>query len=523
MPLLHHPMGRTARDHPDREAVRCLDASLTYGELDVRAAAMAHHLAGLGVRPGDRVGIHLGKRVEIAVAVYGILRAGAAYVPLDPASPAARLDAIVRDADLRVLITEPSRRAMVTRLTAGDGPLAATIGLGAGGPLPVPDLSWEGVTVPGPRIAPPSIDPSAPAYVLYTSGTTGIPKGILHSHRSARAFADGASAVYGLGPDDRVTNHAPLHFDLSTLDFFATAVGGGTTVILPEPHVRMPASLSELLERERASVLYAVPLALTQLLLHGALDRRDLGALRWIIFAGEPFPPKHLAALMAALPGARFSNIYGPTETNGCTYHHVDVPPDGAPIPIGIPFPGTELRIVDVDDRPVDTGATGELLVRSDTRMVGYLGRPDLTADATFEAVDPDGTPRAFHRTGDLVRAEADGVLHFLGRKDRQVKTRGHRVELDEVEAALLAHADVREAAAFVLPDGHGSHRIEARLVVTGATVPRDLGEHLRDRLPRYAIPERIRTVPELPRTSTGKLDRRRLVARAEEEVRSGE
>lgn len=517
MPLLHDPMGRTARTHPDREAIRCLDASLTYGELDARSASLARHLTGSGVRPGDRVGIHLGKRVEMAVAVYGILRAGAAYVPLDPASPAARLDAIVRDAGLRMIVTEPSRRKMLATLSASGSPVAGAVGVDPGDDLPIATASWADATADRRPHHAPAIDPGDAAYVLYTSGTTGVPKGILHSHRSARAFADGAAAVYGLGPEDRVTNHAPLHFDLSTLDFFATAIGGGTVVILPEPHLRLPASLSELLERERVSVIYAVPLALTQLLQHGALDRRDLTALRWVIFAGEPFPPRHLASLMATLPGARFSNIYGPTETNGCTYHHVDAPPrDDTAVPIGRPFPGTSILVVE-GDTPVVPGEVGELLVKSETRMVGYSGRPDLTAAATFETRGPDGDRQTYHRTGDLVREDDHGVLHFLGRKDRQIKTRGHRVELDEVETALLAHPGVSEAAAFVLPDGNGSHRIEAQVVVAGADLPPDLTTHLRARLPGYAVPERIRTTSALPRTSTGKLDRLRIVALAEE------
>jgi amino acid adenylation domain-containing protein len=361
------------------------------------------------------------------------------------------------------------------------------------------------------------------AYVLYTSGSTGEPKGVMHTHRSALSFAEIAVRAYALNAQDRLSNHAPLHFDLSTLDYFGAAVAGATTVVIPESHTKLPASLSKLMETERLTVLYAVPFALIQLLLQGALDKRSLPELRWVLFGGEPFPPKHLRALMAMLPQATFVNVYGPTEVNGVT--HYPVPPlpasDGAPIPIGMPYGNVETLIVDGDDRPVPPGESGMLLVRTPTMMRGYWGRADLNAQAFYRRPVYDLYEDIFHRTGDIVRERPDGNLEFLGRRDRQIKARGYRVELDEVEAALLGHAAVEGAAAFAVPNGEGTQRIEAAVTLRAdrTVEASELRRHATRHLPPYAVPERIAIVSAFPRTSTDKIDRLRLQAMAAEET----
>jgi amino acid adenylation domain-containing protein len=351
------------------------------------------------------------------------------------------------------------------------------------------------------------------AYILYTSGSTGVPKGVMHTHRSALSFAEIAVREYGLTADDRISNHAPLHFDLSTLDYFGGAVAGATTVIIPESHTKLPASLSGLVEQERLTVLYAVPFALVQFLLHGALDKRDLSSLRWVLFGGEPFPPKHLRALMEALPHARFVNVYGPTEVNGVTHYPIGSIDDESPVPIGRPYGNVEMMIVDDDDAPVAPGEPGLLLVRTPTMMRGYWGRPDLNARAFYTRPTFGLYEDVFHRTGDLVQLRPDGNLDFLGRKDRQIKTKGYRVELDEVEAALLQHAAVEAAAAFPVLNGDGSRRIEAAVTLRepGTVDAAELARHAAARLPVYALPEKIAVMTTFPRTSTDKIDRLQL------------
>lgn len=514
--LLQQAVTRAAERDPDHEAARCRAESLSYGELELRSNGLARILAELGVRRGDRVGIYTRKCIELPVAIHGILKAGAAYVPLDPTAPPARLRMIIDRCGIQVVVTREERRAIVAGELAASPSLTGCVGLDPGDDLTLDAVSWDTVTAAA-TSAPPEVGliEQDLAYVLFTSGSTGEPKGIMHSHRSGLAFAEVATQTYGLGPDDRISNHAPLHFDLSTLDFFATAVAGATTIVIPEEHTRLPASLSQLMADERMTVFYSVPLAMIQLLLRGALRSRDLSALRWMLFGGEPFPVKHLRALMAELPGARFANVYGPTEVNGCTHYLVPPLPEGSdePLPIGRLYENAEALIVDPDDRPSPPGETGELLIRSGTRMRGYWSDPELTAAATYRRPTPGGDDDLFHRTGDLVQLRPDGEIAFLGRKDRQIKTRGHRVELDEIEAALLTHPAVEEAAAVAVPDGEGSLMVVACLRLIGGEMerPRDLDRHLRDQLPPYAVPARFDVLADFPRTTTGKIDRRRL------------
>ncbi|HEX6047646.1 MAG TPA: amino acid adenylation domain-containing protein [Gemmatimonadaceae bacterium] len=519
--LLPHAIDRAAMRTPDHEALRYSGASLTYAALAERADRLAGLLRAQGVRRGDRVAIHAGKGLAAGVALYGIMKAGAAYVPLDPSSPPARQAFIVRDCGIRHVVTEQSRGAAMRLLLAEGVPIECVIGLGGETTPGVRAFTWSDVDAHAPVAHDPDLVEMDLAYVLYTSGSTGTPKGVAHSHRSALAFARVAADTYGFRADDRLSNHAPLHFDLSTMDYFSSALAGATTVIIPEPHTRLPASYAALIESERLTVLYAVPLALTHLLLHGALDKRDLASVRWVLFGGEPFPVRHLRALMAALPGARFSNVYGPTEVNGVTYWIVPpLPPDDdTPIPIGQPYANVEARIVGDDDAPVADGEAGELLVRTPTMMRGYWGRPDLDERAFMTRRAVGHFEDVYLRTGDLVRRRDDGLLEFHGRKDRQVKARGYRVELDEVEVALGSHPAVESAAAYGVPDDDGSLHIEATVTLRAGqhVTPETLRTHVATTLPRYAIPLRVDVVGTMPRTSTGKIDRRELARLAAE------
>jgi amino acid adenylation domain-containing protein len=523
--LLPHAVDRAAARTPHHDAVRCGGRALTYAELAENSGRLAALLRAQGVRRGDRVGIHAGKGLAATVAMYGIMKAGAAYVPLDPSSPPARQALVLRDCGIRHLVTEPTRQSALRQLLHESVPVECVVGTDGETPEGVAACSWSDVASHPEAPTAPIVEMDL-AYVLYTSGSTGTPKGVMHSHRSALAFARVAAATYGITPEDRLSNHAPLHFDLSTLDYFSAALSGATTVVIPEAHTRMPASFAALIEAERLTILYAVPLALTHLALHGALDKRDLGSVRWVLFGGEPFPRKFLRALMAALPAARFSNIYGPTEVNGVTHWEVpkDLPETGETIPIGRPLPNVETLIAGGDGEPVADGEPGELLVRTPTMMRGYWGRPDLDA-RVFDRRTPFGHYEdVYLRTGDLVRRRPDGLLDFLGRKDRQVKIRGYRIELDEVETALLSHEEVETAAAIAVPCPEGSWRMEGAVTLRtpGSVDPEELRSHLARLLPRYAIPDRIVILDTMPRTSTGKIDRQELTRQAENPPRIG-
>ncbi len=517
--LLHQAVTRAAELTPPQEALRCNGQSLSYAVLAQRAASLARLLLEHGVRRGDRVGIYLNKSLESHVAVYGIMMAGAAYVPLDPFAPVARTSYVMRDCGIRWLVTGEEKRANLPALCQAQPDLACLIGVAPGGDLTVAAIPFDDVwagphTLPDLRLTEMDL-----AYILYTSGSTGDPKGIMHTHRSGLAFAQWAAATYGLRAEDRLSNHAPLHFDLSTFDLFAGALSGATTVIFPEALTKFPTSVSKLMADERITVWYSVPFALTQLLQRGNLAGRDMSALRWVLFAGEVFPTKHLRSLMAALPGPRYSNLFGPTETNVCTYYHVDALPKDSDetIPIGIVCENAHGLVVDADGQPLPAGQVGELVIRGPIVMRGYWGRPDMSERGFLRhAVFPHYAD-VFYRTGDLVQQRPDGNLVYLGRKDRQIKTRGYRVELDEIEVALLAHTHVEEAAVYPVPDGDGSNLIAAAVIAkNGYQLSAELlVEHLSSRLPWYAVPARIEVTDDFPRTSTGKIDRRALRERA--------
>lgn len=516
--LIHQLVMSVAERHPDREAVRFGDQTLTYAELVNKSSRLAALLHERGVRRGDRVGIYQAKALQTPIALYGIMMAGAAYVPLDPSAPPARVEFVLKDCGIRHLITDQSKLKTVQALESQGLKLDCLIGPAGATDITTPCFSWQDVD--GREDAPPSdtsIMEADLAYIIYTSGSTGTPKGIMHTHHSGLSYARWAADNYALRDNDRVANQVPLHFDISTFDYFATAVAGGTIVIVPESHLKFPLSYAQLLARHKVSVLFTVPFSLIQLLLRGNLAANDLSALRWIIFGGEPFPIKHLRGIMAQLPETRFSNMYGPAEVNGVTDFTV---PPGAPdedgaIPIGKMAQNTEARIVDEEGRPVEPGNPGELLVRSATMMSGYWGRPDLNQRAFFQETVVAGYAQVFYRTGDIVRDRGDGNLMFLGRMDRQVKIRGYRVELDEVEAALCAHNGIEEAAAYPIPDTEGGCYIAAR-VIAGQNAAPTVGAllaFLRERLPHYAIPKDLAFQNIFPRTTTGKIDRRALRA----------
>lgn len=516
--LLPQLVERAALDAPDGPALRFRGQELTYSELLARSAALANGLIEDGLSAGDRVGILLNKGFESAIALYGIMLAGGVYVPLDPFAPPARTEFVIRDCDIRRLVSGPRQAATIQHLADSRVELETVFGLAQEAESPYGVVSWSEIdrlSTEAPALTTTELDL---CYILYTSGSTGSPKGIMHTHRSALSWAEVSAAAYRLGPSDVISNYAPLHFDLSTLDYFGGAKAGATTVIIPEEVTKFPASLAGLIEDEQLTVLYTVPMALVQLAEPGVLDGRDLSRLRLVLFGGEPVPIKHLRRMMRSLPAAEFVNVYGPTETNGCIHHRVEAVPfeEDEAIPIGLPYPNVEVLVVDGRSVPVPAGEPGELLVRTPTMMRGYWGREDLNDGAFYHRNPFGGLPEIFHRTGDLVQTQADGALRFIGRKDRQIKFRGYRVELDEIEAVLMTHPSVREAAVYTMPDTDGSLEIRAEVIAGSTTAASaDLVRHLGTALPPYAVPVTVGVRDEFPRTSTGKIDRLAMQAQA--------
>ncbi|MDJ0767176.1 MAG: amino acid adenylation domain-containing protein [Ilumatobacter sp.] len=525
MAAAHLPqvIDESAERNADAVAFRYADESITYGELVRRSNQLANVLVASGLRPGELAGIYMDKSLDTAVAVFGIQKAGGAYVPLDVEAPPARTGHLVRECRLRHIVSDGRNVDRLLDVVDGVdgidapvhviGPETASVGSST-------VIGWSEVARAAETA--PSAGPTAdgPAYVIFTSGSTGVPKGIVHTHESGLAYARMSAELYGLHAGDRLSNFPPLHFDQSTFDFFAGPLVGATTVIIGKEHQLVPASLSALIERERLTIWYSVPFALIRLLQFGVLAERDLSALRWVIYGGEPFPLKYLAELMELWPHARFSNCYGPAETNQCTYHHVDpltaqeLDADTG-VPIGRGCPGVELRVVDLDDDEVAPGEPGELLISAPTTMQGYWEAPDLTAEAfRYRPASTEAPDRRFYRSGDLVRRGADGLLEFVGRVDRQVKSRGFRVELGEVEAVLFSHPDVTEVAVYPLVIDHVT-MIQADLVLRAGGDVDHIRRHAASRLPAYAVPAQLGVRDRLPRSPNGKVDYRALAAGA--------
>ena len=517
--LLSQIIDRSAEKFPERDAFRYYGEALNYSELSRRSNQLARTLLKQEVRRGDRIGIFMNKCLEMPLAVHGIMKAGAAYVPIDPAAPAERLKYIIQHCGIRKLITQLSKLKVLAGII-GETELDCLIGVDRALDVPIRTASWQEVYDASHQ--PPDSGPQTEldlAYIMYTSGSTGAPKGIIHTHHSGLSYAELSAETYQLDEKDILGNHSPLHFDMSTFEFFSGPLKGACTVLIPEEYTKLPASLSKLIADECLTIWYSVPFALIQLLLRGAIESRDLSPLRWILFGGEPFPVRYLRELMIQLPNARFSNVYGPAEVNQCAFYHVPEPPDEAEesIPIGQIWANSEGLVIDEQDQPIDSGSTGELLIRSPTMMQGYWNREDLNQGAFFYRTPFPGFRETFYRTGDLVQLTPDGIYKYIGRKDRQIKTRGYRVELDEVEIALSAHQQIEEAAVFPVPDAEGSTLISAgvKLKDHQKVAVQDLLKYLKTKLPWYAVPRNINIVKEFPRTTSGKIDRRELQIRA--------
>jgi amino acid adenylation domain-containing protein len=517
--LIGHLLEASTERTPEAVAVVDGERKLTYGELDAEANRVANLLTELGVERNERVAMYLDKSLESVVAIYGILKAGAAYVPLDPQAPPARLGYIAADAGIRVALTGAEKQDAWESISAAAPGLRSWLvlnGPAADAPAGVQVLGTADLAAfDDGRARQQAID-SDLAYILYTSGSTGTPKGVMLTHRNCLAFVEWAVETFRVTSEDRLSSHAPLHFDLSTFDLYAAALAGAPVILVPPQVSVFPSQVRSFIEHAGITVWYSVPSILTMLVMRGGLQRGDLPGLRTILFAGEVFPANHLRRLMELLPHVRLANLYGPTETNVCTWW--DVTPlaeDATEIPIGRAIDNVEVFAVTEDGRRAALGEVGELYVRGPTVMQGYLGDPEKTASRLISNPLDDVLGQPVYRTGDLVQESPDGTYRFLGRRDHQIKSRGYRIELGDIEAALYAHPAVLECAVVAIPDELISNRLEAYVILRDEVSKPELLGFCADRIPSYMIPGELRFTDALPRTSTGKVDRRALTEAA--------
>lgn len=538
--LLQTAITEQANARPESRAILSPDGDLTYGELEAWSNRLARMLRELDCRRGDRVALLMPKAPAAIAGLIGVLKSDAAYVALDPAGPPARL--------ARVLEMCRCHSILATRQTAEL--LRAALGCATLEPRPL--LGWlDAGAPPDGQLAPAftSADlaglPDTPrasanrdcdlAHIIFTSGSTGVPKGVMITHYSVMRFLEWATEYFDVSSTDRVSQHAPLHFDLSTFDIFGTLGAGAELHLVPRALNLLPHKLAQLMRKSRLTQWFSVPSVLNLMAKFDVVQQGDFPELRRVLWAGEVLPTPTLIHWMRRLPHARFTNLYGPTETTIASSHYT-VPRCPAhahqPVPIGSACAGEELLILDGEMHPVAAGEIGDLYIRGVGLSPGYWGDSGKTGSVFLPYRTTAGIEDRIYRTGDLARLGADGLVYFAGRRDHQIKSRGYRIELGEIETALSALPELRESAVVAVQ----SEGFEGWMICC-AYVPvrgRSLGpQHLRQRLarvlPSYMLPAHWMRRDALPRNANGKTDRpalRRLFleskrARSEDSTRA--
>jgi amino acid adenylation domain-containing protein len=495
--LVHKLFERCAARSPGRVALTLGDSSLTYAGLADRSTMIAAQLRKYGVGKGDLVGVFLDRSFDLIATFIAILKADAAYVPIDTNYPADRLDFMVRDTGMKVILTLGS---LTERLPNCPVPVLDLHQLSGGSP-PAADQAREDALLSG----------EDAAYVMYTSGSTGIPKGVVVPHRGIARLVQQPDFV-NIFANDVFLQVSPVSFDASTLEIWGALTNGARLALMPPGQPSLE-QIGEVIRRESVSILW-----LTAGLFNLMVDERleDLSPVKQLLAGGDVLSVPHIRRALAKLPNTQIINGYGPTEntTFTCCYQIPRDLPETGSVPIGHPIRGTTIHIVDEHFREVADGEEGELVTGGLGLALGYWNRPELTTERFITAKFAGDPNERFYRTGDHVRRRSDGALEFLGRKDNQVKLRGFRIELGEIESALRQHAGVRDCAVAVRADPSGNRSLSAWLVPNQkdrTPSPEDVRTFAATRLPDHMIPAFWMWLEELPLNANGKVDRARL------------
>lgn len=521
-------MSRLLQDLPARQAEERAGATalvlgrtrVSYGQLEEESNRLARLLEASGCARGDRVCLFLPKSPEAVVAMLAVLKANCAYVPIDLASPAPRVARIVRSAEPRLALVATEAVPLLDELRAS-GALDRRLPIGTVEPAPVAGSRFESRfsradwtafdTAPPPR----ANTPDDLAHILFTSGSTGVPKGVMITHRNVLHFIDWATAYFGMQPGDRISGHPPLHFDLSTFDIFGAFRAGAELHLVPPEANLLPTRLADLIRSAGLTQWFSVPSAMTLMVSFGVVQPGAFPSLSRVLWCGEVLPTPVLQAWMDAVPDATFTNLYGPTEaTIASSYYTVPVRPESEtePIPIGTPCPGEELLVLDDNLHPLPPGETGQLFIAGAGLSPGYWRDEERTKAAFLPDPRSPGSGARIYRTGDLARVGEDGLVYFLGRADSQIKSRGYRIELGEIETALNTIDELSECAVVGVETSgfEGTSICCAYAVAAGASIdPPTLRERLRAQLPVYMLPTAWLRLEALPKNVNGKIDRR--------------
>lgn len=525
---VHELFARSAVANGGRTAVVDGDRSITYRQLENFSNQLAATMVDVGVLPGDRVMLLLAKSVDAVAAMLAVMKIGAIFTPLDTESPPARLRPMVATAEPVLILTDGNHRPLLDDLLPS--PLDRVPGLRIGlidreldadeGPperrLP---LAFDLTVIEAASTAPPpvAVDADDLAYLLFTSGSTGAPKGVPIRHISVVAFVGWANEYFAVGPGDRQSAHSPLHFDLSVHDVFGSLLAGAE-LHLVDPNLNLlPTTIVDFMAERRLVQWFSVPSVLRAIAARDGLAGRELPALRRLLWCGEALPTVTLRYWMEHLPAVEFTNLYGPTEaTIASSYHTVESCPakDSEPVPIGVACGGESLHVLDDGLRPVAPDVVGQLFLGGVGLSPGYWRDGERTAEAFVESRHVPDAGRLY-RTGDLARIDDNGLAHFLGRNDRQIKSRGFRIELDEIAGALAGLDELSHSAVVAVdtPGFEGTTICAAYVLKpTSDASPASLRTQLANAIPSYMLPGRWLAVAEIPTTPNGKIDHRAVI-----------
>ncbi|MEG3639496.1 amino acid adenylation domain-containing protein [Magnetococcus sp. PR-3] len=537
--LLHHAVSYWAEQQPDHPAVDDGSCIWNYGALAQAMVALAAQIGQTALPINGRVALFMDSRADAILAMLGTLQAGGCYVPIDPDYPAPRVAAILEDAEATVLMTASAFLPQLERLLEAHGQtLPKTLIVLDGQVADISQALQQGFTdvvcFDRQQLAPQTYQPPRRteadlAYIIFTSGTTGRPKGVMLSHANVKAFIRWSVDYLKVSPQDRIANHASIAFDLSVLPIYTALMGGAT--LYPVIEVRDKAFPMDFIQRHEITIWTSVPSILGLMI---QAKQMPVGAfephLRAAVFCGEAMLPAHAQALMESHPDVAVINLYGPTEAAvACTYHHVgvDAPFDAnKPVPIGVPCRDAEIVILKNDeDTLCAPGELGRLMITGTQVAQGYWRRPELSAEKFYANPLHPTFPQPMYDTGDLAYRDESGLLHYGGRRDFQVKFRGFRIELGDIEATLASHPQLNEVA--VVYHEQPIPSLEAAYTLVPGQVMRadsdeakafsfELVDYLKARLPAYMVPGRWTQLEKLPQNSNGKIDRHALKAQLE-------